>query len=212
MENLKNHLRLHNEVRRKIAAPKTISPFKFKNDNGREVAAATLFNHVFELHRGVELCVNNKANSAAATLPRSMFEAWVRGLWILHCATPKQVRDFIKKDHIDFKFHELIAEIESKLDFGGNLATLKGDTWKTLNSLAHPGMAHLSSNFKAGSIQDNFNESQLMLLLEWSAMFTVFAYNELFRMAGKPKNALQPEELSKDTSAWVKVVNSPKPK
>src|SRR5215472_9177562 len=79
----------------------------------RETIVGALFDQVHEHHKAIYLLLQNSLAGSAFSLVRPMFETFVRGLWLLYCASEKAVEKF-KKDKLDLKFERLIGEIEKQ--------------------------------------------------------------------------------------------------
>lgn len=62
----------------------------------REAMAGALFDQVHEHYKAIRLLVENSFVGSAFSLLRPTFETFVRGVWLLHCASDKEVENFAK--------------------------------------------------------------------------------------------------------------------
>jgi len=74
-------------------------------DRNRTRAAAALFGIAQDHHHAIVFLLKHTFDSSSFALLRSVFEAYLRGLWIKRCATAAQVQSFIDgndppKNHI----------------------------------------------------------------------------------------------------------------
>lgn len=68
-----------------------VDSIEFKSTERNRVVAA-LFHLSLEHHGSIHLLVQHKHNGSAFALLRPQFEAYVRGLWFMKCATQEQLQ------------------------------------------------------------------------------------------------------------------------
>jgi len=150
---------------------------------GRSVVAALgIFHQVVEHCFAVERLYRDPPfYGSALALLRSIFEGLVRGLWLLHCATPTQATNFIEKDALKFSIENLTQRVEAThIGFsGGNLSqTVKG-AWDSMCSYAHTGMRQVERRVAKGEIRSNYTQAELIEVLKTVRIFAIFAAFEI---------------------------------
>lgn len=114
------------------------------NGTDRLCLAAALFDLVHEHSKAVCLLLDcppaRRLTGSAFALLRPTFEAFVRGLWLRHCATDSEIADFANDDEIE-KIDKLLQEIESKDGYDvGVLSYIKKSAWSAMCSYTHGGI------------------------------------------------------------------------
>lgn len=136
------------------------------------------------------LCDSRLALGAASVL-RSQFEALLRGVWALHCASDIQVEKL--SSHLSVEAQqatknipqvaEMIGEIEKVPHLAGLLIPLrefKGSSWLPLNSFVHSGIHAIHWT--------KFEPPEILLdqMFRSSNGLTVLAFQHLAVLTGKP--------------------------
>jgi hypothetical protein len=92
---------------------------------------------------------------------RSIFEAYVRGVWLHHCAEEDEIEAF-KNDRPIKKFEDLIQAIEKTQGYDlGILFRLKKQAWKIMNSYTHSGFQHVLRRMTADTLEPNYCEDEI---------------------------------------------------
>lgn len=135
--------------------------------SGRNRVAAALFHLAIEHQASILLLTKSKYYGSAFALFRSLFEAYIRGFWFHHCATEKELTDFLGKDSLP-TIDQLITSIENlPISKSGSLSNLKGKLWKNLCSFAHGGYAQVSWRMSESEIGIVFEDTQVISLLNF---------------------------------------------
>lgn len=115
-----------------------------------------------EHREAIVLLISKKLYGSAFALLRSIFESYVRGIWLHRCAEEREVEKFTR-DRLDKEFHELIQAIENIEDFSlGVLSRLKMQGWKAMNSYTHSGFQHVIRRMKADTLEPNYREEEIL--------------------------------------------------
>ncbi len=125
----------------------------------------------------------------ALALMRLMFEAYVRGIWLLHCASEEQLKQF-QREELDCTFNSLIEDLE-KLD-AYNVKVLsaeKASSWKTLNSFTHTGNLQAVRRITPEQIAPRYREDEILGMLGFADAIGILCTFEVAGMAGKEKLA-----------------------
>jgi hypothetical protein len=126
----------------------------------RNRLSAALLDQVHEHHQAVQLLLNQKCAGSAAALLRGTFEASVRGVWLLRCASDAEIEQF-KRDRLKKHFCELVADVEGVLDVrGGVLSHLKRSSWRAMCSYDHAGYLQAARRITPTDIGPNYSEAE----------------------------------------------------
>jgi hypothetical protein len=149
-------------------------------DSENESWSHSCFDLVVEHHAAIISLSKIQLHGAAFALLRVEFEALVRGLWLKHVASIKEINRF-KKDKVDPTFNELIKAIESTVGISsGLLSYIKDTQWSIFNSFTHTGVEALSRRVgKKTTGYDNYHETDVVKALRFSGLVAIFAAVEL---------------------------------
>ena len=107
------------------------------------------------LFRSIFFLMKHTFHSSSFALLRCLFEAYLRGLWLKHCASDAQVEDFIKGDAPP---KTMVAEIEATPAFAeGVLSRIKKSSWSAMCAYTHTGGLHLQRWQTADGVEPNFD-------------------------------------------------------
>lgn len=138
-----------------------------------------------EHHKAIVLLNARHLYGPAAALLRLEAEAYVRGAWLLYCASEAALRRLQGKDDIEKTFGTLVDELEKLPAFNvGVLSNFKRLSWKVLNSLTHTGMHQLQKHFRNGELIPNFSEAEIVDCLDTANSFGLFTALAIAGMAG----------------------------
>ena len=70
----------------------------------RILLAVSCYDIVIEHHIGITVLLKSKINGSAFALVRPLFETFVRGVWLRHCATDKEIEKYIN-DSLGKRFY-----------------------------------------------------------------------------------------------------------
>jgi hypothetical protein len=147
--------------------------------------AVSCYDVVFEHHLGIAVLLRSRINGSAFALVRPLFETFVRGAWLRHCATDKEIKEYIS-DRLDKKFQELIDEVETVDCFqDGVLGGLKNNAWKAMNSYTHGGIQQATRRTSGSYIKPDFTEEEVVEVIKVSGSFALLAFQQIVREAGK---------------------------
>jgi hypothetical protein len=149
-------------------------------------AAAASFAIAQEHHSAIIFLLKNTFYSSAFTLLRSVFEAYLRGLWLKHCATDEQVYDFFRgKKPPD----TMVSEIESKEAFtGGVLSLIKKENWTTMCAFTHTSGEHLQRWQSKNGVEQSFMQQELEECLNCAELIGAMAGLALVQLSQSGAN------------------------
>jgi Family of unknown function (DUF5677) len=151
----------------------------------RESMTGSLFDQVHEHHKAIQLLLKNSLVGSAFSLLRPTFENYVRGVWLLRCASDEEVEEFTQ-DRIAKSFGILIEEIERNPGYNGAvLSRVKEKTWRAMCSYAHGGFLPVVRRIIPGEITTNYSDEEKLEVIESSDTIALLAASEMFQMANR---------------------------
>ena len=160
-------------------------------------AAAGCFDTALEHQVAISILIENMLYGSAFALARSVFEAYIRGMWLAKCATDKEVKDFLS-NKFDRKFYELIADIE-KLDgySNGVLSKAKKAGWSILNGFTHTGSEQVLRRNTENYIEPDYTPEDINEIVSFVNSISLLAGLEITFLSKENKRPLQQEFLKK---------------
>ncbi|MBI1733331.1 MAG: hypothetical protein HYR49_11275 [Gammaproteobacteria bacterium] len=136
-----------------------------------------------EHRRSIVLLTAHSLFGSAAALVRLEFESYVRGIWLLFCASDPQLENF-KKDKLERTFGQLIEDLE-RLDAynAGTLSNVKKVSWNVMNSFTHSGFYQVARRNTADEIIPNYTDEELLDALSSADSFGILTAIEIANMA-----------------------------
>lgn len=157
------------------------------DDRNRVVAA--LLHLSLEHHGSIQLLVCHHHNGSAFALLRPQFEAYIRGLWLMKCASDQQLQSFLE-DNEPLGINRLIRAIEEQPGYEEKvLSGLKERIWGSLCGFTHGGYIQASWRMTEEEIISDFSEDHLVSLLITSCALSLQAYITMAKLVGSPKLA-----------------------
>tara|TARA_R110001592_G_scaffold1909_1_gene11816 strand:- start:427 stop:1023 length:597 start_codon:yes stop_codon:yes gene_type:complete len=157
----------------------------------RSLLASGCFDSAIEHQAAIALLYSSSLYGSMFSLLRVITESLVRGLWILNCATEKEIIKF-KKGRLDKKFDTLIKEYEAKIgDTNGVLSQFKKTAWNPMNGFTHTGFIQVSRRHSPGKLGGNYEQVELSHALGVAGALGLIAAGQLVGMA-KRSDLTQP--------------------
>ncbi len=159
--------------------------------NDRSRIAAGCFDMALEHQKAIILLIANKLIGSAVSLVRSQFESYIRGLWLKHCATEKEINEF-KNNKLEKKFYELIADVE-KIDGyeGGTLSKAKKAGWIIMNSFTHSGFNQIVRRNTESTIEPNYDKEEIEEAINFANAIGLLSGLEISFLTGKEGLAIE---------------------
>jgi hypothetical protein len=140
--------------------------------NARRRVAMGLLHLSLEHHQSIlNLAKCNLFGSSFALL-RCQFEALLRGVWFLRCATDTDIIKFIDGKNLDLKVNALISDVETTEGYkDGALKRYKTGKWKAMNDYTHGGFFQVSARTQGDEVTGrNLLGHSLWILTESSKL------------------------------------------
>jgi len=147
----------------------------------RNRAAGAAFAIAQDHQCAIVLLMGHTLYSSSFALLRCLFEAYLRGLWLRHCATDSQVTACFRGDEPP---KTMIADIEAIPTFGsGVLSSFKRVAWQTMCDFTHTGGLHLHRWQAPDAIEPNFQAAELEECLNLAELYGAMSALEMAQMA-----------------------------
>ena len=135
--------------------------------------ASACFGIAQDHHAAIVFLMKNTFYSSSFALLRSLFEAYLRGLWLKHCATEEQANNFFKGAEPP---KTMIAEIEAIPAFSnGVLSRIKKENWSFMCAFTHTGGLHLQRWQSPDAVEPKFYKEELEECLNCAELFGAMA-------------------------------------
>lgn len=156
------------------------------SNDERSRVSACCFDVVLEHQQAVTILTKHKLYGSAFALARSAYEAYVRGVWLNHCASEKQIQEFLLNDKLKGRcFSDLILDIEKVEGYaGGVLSKAKDAGWGLLNSFTHTGFNQLVRRNTEQYIEPNYENEDICQIIDLVNSNALLAGLEITFLAG----------------------------
>ena len=145
------------------------STMSFSYD-GRKGGAACLFDLAHEHAKSIVLLIDNKLMGSAYAFLRPCIEAYIRGDWILHCATEEQVKRYTTRDAQWPKLSQQTKDLEEHLQLPDGFKRYMGKTMGMLDAFTHRLSSQIKRRLNGNHIEIVATEEEKMELA-WEASF-----------------------------------------
>lgn len=133
--------------------------------NGRTRSSGSCFAIAQQHHHAIVLLIEHELFASSFSLLRVEFEAYVRGQWLLVCATDDEVEKYLRGWEPP-KFAILVESLEKTPGFkDGDLSRIKRDGWKTMCAFTHTGGLHVQRWNTSDAIEANYTEPEILEVL-----------------------------------------------
>ncbi|MCI5136894.1 MAG: hypothetical protein D3922_00425 [Candidatus Electrothrix sp. AR1] len=178
-----------------------IKDSKFKADGKKEIVIACL-DVALEHQKAIILLIAKKHFGSASALMRVLFEAWIRALWLNHCATKEEIEKFMK-DKLKTRFYKLVEDLEGEGIYKqGHILALKEKCWNTMNSFTHTGKYQVKHRVSESSIGSNFSRENINSLIGLTNTTAVLCFSKMLFLLGKEFDSDITKEIQKIMPDW----------
>jgi hypothetical protein len=134
---------------------------------------------VIEHQLAITILIRSKIYGSAFSLVRSVFEIFVRGVWIKNCANENDIKNFIE-DKFNKKFHKLLDDVEKISGFEKKVLTkIKEQAWNAMNSCTHGGIQQAARRTSGGYLGSDFKEQEIFEVLKFSNTFALLSFIQI---------------------------------
>lgn len=162
-----------------------LAGLEFKQ-NDRNNLSAALFDVSLDHANGIIALLSNKKPNipSAYALVRPMFECFVRGAWLQHCASDAQIEKIIKKDSFPLKFGEMLEAVEKENKWPATLTEIMKRAMKNMHSYTHGGMQIISRRFKDGILEHVLDEKEISDVLTFIVILAYLSFCQIVSITG----------------------------
>lgn len=155
----------------------------------RLLFAGALFDLVHEHAKAVRLLIDQPHDQrlvgVAFALVRTIFETFMRGLWLRHCATDDEIEKF-QRDRLDKNLTEIVAAVEATEGYNlGVLARVKREYWSGMCSYAHSGFLQAVRRITSEHIAPSYSDDEIEEVIRFVTSFALLAGHEVFSIADR---------------------------
>jgi|SRR5665647_1424876 len=130
----------------------------------REQTGLSILQQSLDLDDAIIILLEAHLPGPALALARPLFESYVRGYWLLNCATDEEVEVFLQGKCPNFE--GLLKKIDNEAESGGAwIHANKAANLKSFHDLTHGGSEHVKRRTTLKSIEPNYPEQELASLL-----------------------------------------------
>lgn len=137
----------------------------------RKTGAATLLDLSHEHAKSVVLLIDAKHYGSAFALLRPCIEAYIRGSWLLYCASDSEVDRFVNRDTQWPSLSKQMKGIEGYYDLPGSFRRYLGKSMGVLDALTHGLSSQIKKRYSDGHIEFQITEEEVYDLI-WEASYT----------------------------------------
>lgn len=163
----------------------------------RTRVVASCFEMALEHQSAVTVLAEHRLFGSAFSLVRCAFEAYIRGLWLKHCASDNELSDFLH-DRLKRGFGSLIRDVETVDGYSeGILSHTKDSTWALLNSFTHTGFNQIVRRNVEDAIQSNYSTDDVREVVRFVNSISILAGLEVAQLSKACSERLMVEFLEK---------------
>lgn len=134
--------------------------------------------------QGVRLLLAEKHYQSAAALRRVIFETYMRGIWILNCASDSEVKQFVKSGEIAKDFKTLIKDVEKTHQLPDFFSKIREKLWyDLLCSFNHNAAMQFKKGPKGRVVRRSYSEKDINEIVGFVGMVTFFAFDSVLDLA-----------------------------
>lgn len=160
-----------------------LKTLKLEADGIGSKASYTFFIITLSHAQGIKFCLMHSAYPSAFALIRPVFESFMRGMWIAHCANDNQINKFLETGKIKPNFTEITKAVDKACSFDAGFTALKESVWDTLNDFTHTGTRVLHSNFNGSTLKQDYKNEDVNEVIDFIVFIAGLALMELLSAA-----------------------------
>lgn len=123
----------------------------------------------------ITLLLDEKMFASAFALLRPLYESYIRGLWLAHCATEEHVERFKQADEPP-KIAAMLAAIEGLDAYSaGTLSRFKAESWSAMCSYTHTGSRQVLRWQTEAAIEPNYPPEEICEVAKASTSYALLS-------------------------------------
>lgn len=153
--------------------------------------AASCFGIAQEHHHSIVLLIENGLYGSSFSLLRCSFEAYVRGQWMSHCATDKQVQKYAEGWEPP-RINELLAAVEQTPGFSERvLSRVKDQAWNAMCAYTHSGGLHIQRWNTSDGVEPNYSVFEVLEVIGFAESIGALSALGIVELANDDELALE---------------------
>lgn len=192
---------LHNTRDLLAIIDKEIDGIGFKASDRNKISGA-LFDIALDHAKAIVVLLENKIYASVYALARPLFESFVRAAWIQYCASDDEITYIKEKDEFKLSFGKMLEAVEKKHMWEKTLSRVKNNSWNSMNSYTHSGLKLIFRRFKDGFLEHNFDEQEIVGLLQFVALLSFLSFSGIAGISGTNKKDTVLKELYDNMCRW----------
>jgi hypothetical protein len=148
------------------------NPFQ---DTRRNRAAGSCFTIAQDHYHAILLLTQHQRYASSFSLLRVEFEAYIRGLWLYHCACDSEIERFLKGKEPP-KIDVLLEAIEKTHAFSENqLSEIKEKFWKSMCGYTHTGGLHIQRWNSNEAIEPIYSDEEIIEVILFAELISAMS-------------------------------------
>ena len=144
-------------------------------DSVRNQLSAACLSIAQDHHAATIVLLERELYSSAVALVRPQYEAYVRGLWLAHCASDAQVQRFASGGEPP-KISIMLLALESIEAYkDGQLSKIKDESWSAMCSFTHTGALQVERWLTKDAIEQNFPPEDLVQTAQFTGSIAILS-------------------------------------
>ena len=152
--------------------------FSVREEGRKRQIGVALLQQSLDLSDAIIVLLEANFPGPSWSLARPLFESYVRGIWILRCASNTDVERF-RKTRVP-KFERLLEEIEREASSHAKWIRITHNNMKHFHDFTHGGIEHAMRRINDGVVEPSFPESELIYLVQLGIEVRIRVGLELF--------------------------------
>ena len=152
--------------------------------SGRQDWGLALLRHSWDVADGTVVLLERDFPGPAWTLARPLLESFVRGIWVLHCASDSQVQNFQKGRYP--KLPKLLTAMEGHRTAKDHATWIRGnwDNMPIFHDFTHGGIEHVLRGITEDAIAIKYPEHELEYLMGLGVEIRIRVGYEILTLMG----------------------------
>ena len=180
------------------ARAKSLSTWLHEQIDGRRIPVegcgdwgVALLQHSWDLADAIVTLLDRQLPGPAWTLSRALSESFVRGVWLLHCASDEQVERFRNGKRPSFPRMLEAMDDHDEAQYHARWIRTTMANASVLHDFTHGGIEHVLRRIDKDVVEPKYPEHELEYLVELSAEVYIRVGCELLSLMGDSDTARQ---------------------
>ena len=166
----------------------------------RSRVASACLGVALDHHHAITILVANDRMASAFALARPVFESFLRGTWLTHCATDDQVNAF-STGWSPPKSNRLLDDIENRPGYDGKvLSAIRASSWSSMCEYTHTGGLQIQRWQTESSVEPKYSKEEVEEVLAFTNLFACLSAIEMVGISGSDETF---ESLTKSLAKYL---------